>query len=487
MLVRIEANADSLAIMIPRYAKLARKDMNSVSQTPPMLPSELMSDCVEEWRVNSNIPCVAAAIVRRGEIEWFQGFGETEVGNGTTPSEHSRFRIASNTKTFTAAALMLMSESSMLALEDPLLVHVPEFTSARNLGGDLEDVTLRRLATHHSGLVTEHPLTNWSEHSFPNGSEILNTVDSVSVVVPTDSAWKYSNLAYGLLGEVIQRLSGKSYESWLMEELLLPLGMSDSTFQISQIPDSDRVNGYLPPRPGRSNLRPAPMVELNGMAAAGQMWSSVSDLAKWIGCMAGSDRHHASSPISQRLVDEMIRPVYVNHDWTLGQCIGWRAYRSFDRIYSGHGGGIHGFGSATVWNKPANIGAIVLASLWPESNCGAIAQWMLDTTINRNDTPPCEPSPDGEVRGCTESPLSRYDGRYFAEPGLTRDVVAISQDSLHLGFEDSAILGRISTKANVASDGSLTVLNGRAAGESVTFLDDGSFCMSNFTYKPIDS
>ena len=459
-----------------------------MSQLPIMLKTSLISDCVEEWCADSGIPGAAAAVVRNGEIEWFQGFGETEIGNGISPSEHSRFRIASNTKTFTAAALMMMCEASMLSLEDPLLVHLPEFTSAGNLGGDLEDVTLRRLATHHSGLVSEHPLTDWSRHSFPKTSEILNEIDSVNTVIPTDSAWKYSNLAYGLLGEVIQRLSGKSYESWLTEEMLYQLGMTDSTLRISQIPDEDLVNGYLPPRPGTTYIRPAPAVELNGMAAAGEMWSSVSDLANWIGFMTDCDPKSETGVISRRYLEDMVRPVYVNDDWSLGQCMGWRAIRSGDSVYLGHGGGIHGFASGTIWNKPSGVGVILLASRWPLSTAGNIAKHLLDIVLDQSDSTTIVSSQtDAVVEGCAESPLSKYNGTYFAEPGLTRGIVAISQDALHLGFEDSALLGRISTIATTASDGRFTLQNGRAAGESFTFHEDGSFCMSNFTYEPVES
>ena len=462
--------------------------MKSASNTHKLPSSDLISDHVEEWRVNSGIPSAAAAVVREGEIEWFQGFGETEIGNGNAPTEHSRFRIASNTKTFTAAALMLMSEASMLALEDPLLVHLPEFTSAGNLGGDLEDVTLRRLATHHSGLMTEHPLTDWSRHSFPTRSEILNSIDTIGIVIQTDAKWKYSNLAYGLLGEVIQRLSGKKYQSWLTEELLHPLGMSDSTFQFAEIPKVHRVNGHLPPRPGTSTIRPAPTVELNGLEAAGQMWSSVSDLAKWVGFMTDRNPNDATVPISRRYLDEMIRPVYVDDDWMFGQCIGWRATRSRDRVYLGHGGGIHGFSSATIWNRPSGFGVILLASMWPESTCSITARQLLEMTLNPADSRPRnEPQPDAEVIGSTDSPLSRHDGGYFAEPGLKRNVMSISQDVLHLGFEDSALSGRIPTIATSASDGSLIVQSGRAAGERLSFREDGTFRMSNFTYEPMES
>ena len=118
----------------------------------------MWEDYVEEVRLAHRIPGIAVGMVCGSELAWFKGFGETELGNGEAPDEYSIFRVASNTKTVTATALMMLQESSMLSLDDPLLLYIPEFTSAAGIAGDLEDVTLRRMTAHYSGLTTEHPV-----------------------------------------------------------------------------------------------------------------------------------------------------------------------------------------------------------------------------------------------------------------------------------------------------------------------------------------
>ena len=91
---------------------------------------QMWSDYIEDVRSAHNVPGITVGVVCGSELAWFQGFGETEIGNGTAPNEHSIFRVASNTKTVTATALMILQQSSMLSLDDPLLLYIPEFTSA---------------------------------------------------------------------------------------------------------------------------------------------------------------------------------------------------------------------------------------------------------------------------------------------------------------------------------------------------------------------
>lgn len=446
----------------------------------------MLADHVESRREFHGIPCIAAGIVRGGELSWFQGFGETTIGNGSPPDEHSRFRIASNTKPFTATALMSMAEASMLTLEDPLMLHIPEFTSAATPAGDLEEVTLRRLATHHSGLVTEHPDTDWSIHAFPTMQHILESVHQIRVVIAPDRTWKYSNLAFGLLGEVIERLSGRSYQRWVIDEILHPLGLSETVFNLEEIPPLDRTTGYLPPRPGSGSPRPAPDFSLNGLQAAGELWSNVHDLATWIGYML-DDAVIPSINLSRHTLDSMLRPVYVDADWNRGQCVGWRAERIAGTVCHTHGGGIHGFGTATVWSRSKQLGVIVLTSLWPGTGAAEIARDLMAIAAGDLNTPPDHSDADQQsVQPDLSSQFKRLSGYYFAEPGLQRTVTAIPDGKLHLGTEESAVDGRIEIIALPNEESGFTVNNGRAAGESITFNEDLSFNMSNFTYEKID-
>ncbi len=450
-------------------------------------------DYIEKLRLQHRIPAIATGIVRHGELEWFQGFGETELGNQKRPHENSSFRVASNTKTVTAASLMLLEEASMLSMHDPVMLHIPEATAINPTHGDLEDITLKRLATHYSGLATEHPATDWASPDFPTSETILERLAELEVVIPPDFQWKYSNVAYALLGEVITRLSGKKYRQFAMSELLEPLGMLNTVFDPNAVAVSDRVVGYSHPAPGDEELRIAPYADLNGLDSAGQLMTSVADLAKWIAFhMDESDAQKDNSVLSVNGRQQLMHPAYMDRDWTSGQCIGWRANRYGDNVYLGHGGGIHGFGTQTMFHRSSNTGVVILTNLWPNTVSVQLATDLLDMTVRDLDephkhtpaAPPSRPYPPSDA----SSSLHKFTGDYFAEPGFQLQVHAISDERVHLCIDDASEYVLHAPADALLVDGtslSFRVESGRAAGETISFEDD-QFWLGGFKYRRIN-
>ena len=445
---------------------------------------QMWADYVEEVRLAHNVPGIAVGMVCGSDLSWFQGFGETELGSGKTPHAHSIYRVASNTKTVTATALMILQESSMLSLDDPLLLYIPEFTSAAGIAGDLEDVTLRRMTAHYSGLTTEHPATDWDGPVFPTIETMLDRIDEVQMVIPPDSAWKYSNMAYGFLSEVISRLSGRAYEQFVEKEILDRLGMLQTVFDVESVVGLHQVIGYSQPAPGSETLRVAPYSELEGMNAAGQMMTSVADLTKWLAHIMRSGDDSGVRLIGDQSRREMLHPAYLDGDWTVGLCVGWRATRSGDRVYHGHGGGIHGFGTQTMFHAPYQTGVIVLTNLWPNSISVMLAQTLLDAVIEDwDEMPPVSTEVRHEIPASDESSkLREFEGVYFAEPGFWMRLTAVSDDELRFsGHEASPYLLHAPASARLMSDGSFSVVGNRGAGERFS-IQEGEFRLGGFRY-----
>ena len=445
---------------------------------------QMWADYVEEVRLVHRIPGIAAGIVCGSDLAWFQGFGETELGSGKSPDEHSIFRVASNTKTVTATSLMLLQEASMLSLDDPLLLYIPEFTSAAGIAGDLEDVTLRRMTAHYSGLTTEHPATDWDAPAFPDMQTMLDRIDEVQMVIPPDSAWKYSNMAYGFLGEVVSRLSGQPYERFATSEIFAPLGMTETIFVNAEASDKNRVVGYSQPSPNSGELRVAPYCDLNGVAAAGQLMTNVNDLAKWLAHVMRMDSVSGTRLLGDQTRREMLHPAYLDADWTIGQCVGWRATRSGERVYHGHGGGIHGFGTQTMFHAPFQTGVIVLTNLWPNAVSVSLAQNLLDAVIDDLDempqiaSPPRHKAPESHA----SSPLREYEGIYFTEPGFWMRITAVSDRELQFsGHDNSPYLLHAPASAELMADGRFKVVGNRGAGEVIA-IESGEFTLGGFLY-----
>ena len=149
-------------------------------------------------------------------------------------NNNSLFRVASITKTFIAAAILQLRDLGKLTLDDPLLVHMPDFTVASSTAGTLEKVTIKRMLTHYSGLSTEHKFNNWETKNFITKNELIDNLSEIDIVAHQDVQWKYSNLAYCLLGILIEKISKMPLEKYLRDEILQPLGLKNTFFYPSE-------------------------------------------------------------------------------------------------------------------------------------------------------------------------------------------------------------------------------------------------------------
>ncbi len=438
--------------------------MNTVTPELASRLDEIVNDNLDDERDAG----LAAAVVDNGNIVWFTGVGHSDLDSRRKPDQFTTSRVASITKTFTATAILKLRDAGVLELEDPLVLHIPEFAAARALAGTVEAVTIKRLLTHHSGLSTEPPLPTWAEPAFPDIDRILDAISEAEIVIPQDSQWKYSNFAFGLLGEVVHRLTGKNYTEYVKSEIIGPLDLNYTTFDVDEVGPERMATGYLPGAQPGSSLRKAPYANLQGLASAGQLHSNVHDLARWIGFHTAA---FESTVLDRKSLDEMHRPVYISADWSWGQALGWRAHRRGERVYQEHGGGIHGYSSQVVFNKPAKMGAITLANVWPPAPRDSVAMALLDAAIDAKGGRVSDEQ--AKPPGTALPPeIDKFLGSYFAEPGVAANLTK-RENALRLepGAKDTMLLH---TPCDLAvrptADGlEIRVVNGRGAGETLDF------------------
>jgi CubicO group peptidase (beta-lactamase class C family) len=319
-------------------------------------------DHLEEFLVAHQTPGVAAAIARDDEVQVeTAGLADPSTSRVVEPS--TLFRIGSVTKTFTAAAVMQLRDEERLRLDDPLAEHLPEFARARNPFGPIEDVTIRRLLTHESGVPVESPVFDWATRSFPTGAEILASLDRVTLAVPPDTEVKYSNFGYQLLGEVVARLSGAAFRDRVLARIVRPLGMRNTMFGLRDDVRGLAARGHNPP--GFTD-DPIPSDDrLKATDADGGLWSTAEDLGRWlrlhlspVHAVQGGEQVLAGTTIA-----EMAKPRRIlDAAWTQAIGLGWRVYRRGDLIAVGHAGGTFGFSSKVLFAPSLGAGVVVLAN-----------------------------------------------------------------------------------------------------------------------------
>jgi CubicO group peptidase (beta-lactamase class C family) len=306
--------------------------------TPELLAAELERLVAREQH-DKRLPSVAAAVLRDGEAVW-----ETAVGDGATPD--TQYRLGSITKTFTAAAIMQLRDAGKLDLEDRLDEHVD---------GAAHAPTIRRLLSHTSGLQRETHDDAWLNQKFASVPELLETLDRAEHVLPPGARFHYSNLAFALLGIVVERVSGMPYREYVQQRLLQPVGLTRTTFE----PAAPAATGYLV-KPFVEGVWDEAPVETGAWIAAGQLWGTVHDLCRWAAFLAEPDE----SVLAKRSVEEMrtVQSIADHVRWTQGYGLGLGLIRDGERIVAGHGGSMPGF-IAFLGVSPADkVGAAVLTN-----------------------------------------------------------------------------------------------------------------------------
>lgn len=441
---------------------------------------------IAEFVAQDRLPGLAVGIVHSQELIWSAGFGKADLATGRAPDQHTLFRVASITKTFTAAAILQLRDEGKLCLDDPLQQYIPEFAQVRVRNGTLEQVTLRRLLSHHSGLVSETPLPCWDALQFPALEAVLAALPDTEVVICPDSAFKYSNLAFGLLGEVVSRVSGVPYEQYLRTQILAPLGMQSSVVDLTDELKPRLATGYYP-RQFADGFDAAPYVPLNGLAACGQLHSTVEDLARWLSLQfRTSDVPRGGSQVlSGRTIAESHRPQYLEPDWSVGYCLGWRANRVGDHVFHGHGGGIYGYASYVLFSKVHKLGVICLANVWPHAGLLNMAVQLATTII---DSQALEAARGPEVPGPVPAGWQPLLGLYVAYPGIYVAVV-YHEGQLRLAKTGLSeyLLHAPAILEPTGEPRTFLVRGGRGAGEQVVFQPNEhqglSFALGGFAYR----
>ena len=286
-------------------------------------------------------PSLALGVVRDRALLHFAGVGEQP-----RPDPKTQYRLGSITKTITATVVMQLRDEGFFALDDLLYRHLP----GTSIGG----VTLRQLLAHVSGLQREPEGSWWERNPGGDVGKLLAELSFDKLAGAPFRRYHYSNLAYGLLGAVLEKVSGESWAALAAKRVLDPLGMKRTTY----FPVEPFARGYVV-HPLHGSLHEEPRLDAGAMAPAGQLWSTVTDMVKWVAFLADP----APAVLSRDTVDEMCTPVVVADDaWTAGHGLGPQLFRAGERVYVGHGGSMPGYLAHIVVHRPSRTGVIVFVN-----------------------------------------------------------------------------------------------------------------------------
>lgn len=333
---------------------------------------------VERVGLQHHCPTIAWGIVADGRVVASGGFRHPDAPRWiASPAANTTYRIASMTKSFSAAATLALRDEGAFGLDDEIEKFAPELGRIGAATTDAAPVTIRHLLTMMSGLVTDDP---WADrHLDLSDVEFDAIVDrGVVAAVPVGQRYEYSNFGFAVLGRVIERATGTRLQDHVTQRFLVPLGMSGT--------------GWHPPTPGAVDWqRPLRWSEDGGfaeelpplgdglIAPMGGLWSTVSDVAVWIGFL--DDAFPARdgedpSPLRRSSRREMQTPqIYIGRGNMRGVAnstsygLGLRIVDEDQpagahplRVVN-HSGGFPGYGSNMRWMPGRGLGVVALSNL----------------------------------------------------------------------------------------------------------------------------
>lgn len=301
-------------------------------------------------------------------ILYQNGFGWANVEWNMPNEADTKFRLASITKQFTAMLIMQLVEAGKLSLEAPISTYLPDFPKDK-----AEQITVHHLLTHTSGIPNYTSFPNYWEtmrkHNSPE--DLVRLFADSSLVFTPGERHAYSNSAYVLLGQIISKLTGKSYEEVLQEQIFSPLKMDNTGYDHNRNILKKRAAGYYVN--GRSFVN-ANYIDMSTAYSAGGIYSTVEDLYLWDRAL------YTEKLVSQQYRDLLFEKhsqlgrMHYGYGWELGQMpLG----NSGERVpATSHSGGINGF-NTFITRIPSTKSLIVLLS-----NTGNAPLFEMTASIN---------------------------------------------------------------------------------------------------------
>ncbi|WP_202238737.1 serine hydrolase domain-containing protein [Actinacidiphila reveromycinica] len=413
-------------------------------------------------------PSLIGGVVRDGELVWS---GSRSMIEGHAPDTDTQYRIGSLTKSFVAVLVMRLRDEGRLALTDPLERHLP--------GTRVGEVTIGQLLAHTSGIASETPGPWWERTPGDVRPELADVLGAAPVKHPAGRRHHYSNPGFALLGAVVARLRGVPWGDALQQEVLDPLGMG----RTGLLPRPPAAGGFAV-HPWADVMVPEAVQRTGVMAPAGELWSTVDDLARWAAFLAGGH----DGVLDEATVAHMREPAAPPEASTpgAGYGLGIQILRHHGRTLAGHTGSMPGFLAAVWVSVEDRLGAVALANSTSGPAVGGLAADLLTITA---DAEPAFPAPWRPADSLDAALLDLAGAWYWGTHPFGLLVLASGDVELR----PLSGQGR-GTRFHVEHDGTWTGRDGYYAGETLravrrddgtlSHLDVGSFVFTRTPYDP---
>lgn len=348
-------------------------------------------------KISDDGPGLSVIITKKGETFYHKAFGKANIELGIDMKPGNVFRIGSITKQFTACAILKLAEENKLSLADNIHKYLPKYPTQR------KDITIEHLLTHTSGIKSYTGLPEWTKEIRKKDFEPLDLINEFKrkkLDFKPGEKFKYNNSGYFILGYIIEKASGISYEAYIEDNFFKLLGMENSYYGSASDIISNRASGY---QENNEQLQNASYLSMTQPYSAGSLLSTVEDLSIWNRAVFDL------KVINEESMKKAHTPFLLNNGEPTRYGYGWFIGERFEKPTIEHGGGINGFTTSGIYFPDEEIFIAAFSNctcLNPTGLAGKIAALVFDIKIERQ-----------EIK-LTEKELNKFVGEYELVPGF---------------------------------------------------------------------
>ena len=429
----------------------------------------LLAAWIDAERAYKQIPGVSVGVVHDQDLIWSGGFGYSDRESQRPATPKTIYSICSISKLFTSIGVMQLRDQGHLSLTDSPEQHLPWFAIEQTYPARAP-ITIHGILTHSSGLPRESDFPYWTapDFEFPTRDQVMERVARQETLYPADTYYQYSNLGLTLAGMIVAQVSGRPYDDYVAENILVPLGLADTRPEMPQDLWGGRLaTGYGALRRDGTRKK-VPFFQAKGIAPAAGYSSTVEDLAKFAAWQFRLLEKGGNEILNANTLREMHRVHWLDPDWETAWGLGFAVSRSGEKTFVGHGGSCPGYRTHLRMQPTSKIATIYMANA-SSVNVGLYTQRAFEIVapaISEALESPDEPK-------AIDSALRMYTGTYSREPwGGEIAVVAWKGGLAMVSFPTDDPLEALQELKHIEGNRFRRIRNDKQLGEEIVFQLD---------------
>ncbi|HEX5652092.1 MAG TPA: serine hydrolase, partial [Chitinophagaceae bacterium] len=413
-----------------------------------------------------DIPSVSVAVVKDQETIWRKAFGMANNDEKVSASTSTVYSICSISKLFTSIAIMQLYDAGKLRLDDHIETILPQYKLKQQYK-ESGPITIRSLLTHSSGLPRESDFPYWTgpDFPFPTQEQMNAKLGQQQTLYPSSTFFQYSNLGIALLGEVVEKLSGKTYDAYVEENILKPLRLASTRPYIPKEEWGKKMAlGYGATKRDGSRDK-VNLFDAKGIKAAAGYTSNVEDLAAFASWQFRLLTKGGTEILKSSTLKEMHRVHWVDPDWKTFWGLGFSIAQQEGGNFVGHGGSCPGYRSSFQLDPKEKMAYVVMI------NAGGESPEQFAKEIREI----LSKIPKEKITKKTDINLEQYAGTYTSQPwGSERIILPWYGNLVMLGLPNDNPDEAMTLLQHVSGDTFKRLRKDKTLGEEVKFEKDNT-------------